>query len=112
DITPVGSVFLYGYPHVKRWSTGVHDPLLCSALYLRQGDNATLLLANDLIAVSKSLVADVRRRISQARNLPEHAILVSATHTHSGPVTMNHATHQLDNIIPKADVTYLAYAAD
>jgi hypothetical protein len=35
DITPQGSVFLYGYPHVKRYSTGVHDPLECAALYLR-----------------------------------------------------------------------------
>jgi neutral ceramidase len=34
DLTPAGSVFLYGYPYVARDSTGVHDPLLCAALYL------------------------------------------------------------------------------
>jgi hypothetical protein len=37
DLTPAGSVFLFGYPHVPRWSTGVHDPLECAALYLRDG---------------------------------------------------------------------------
>ena len=27
DITPAGSQFLFGYPHVNRYSTGVNDPL-------------------------------------------------------------------------------------
>ena len=37
DITPRNSTFLYGYPHVSRLSTGVHDPLLSSSLYLDDG---------------------------------------------------------------------------
>ncbi len=35
DITPESAVPLFGYPHVRRISTGVHDPLLASALVLR-----------------------------------------------------------------------------
>ena len=31
DITPDGSQFLFGYPHVARYSTGAHDRLLASA---------------------------------------------------------------------------------
>ena len=27
DITPTGSQFLFGYPHVARYSTGVHGPV-------------------------------------------------------------------------------------
>ena len=30
DITPQDSQFLFGYPHVRRYSIGVHDPLLSS----------------------------------------------------------------------------------
>jgi len=26
DVSPAGSQFLWGYPHVRRYSTGVHDP--------------------------------------------------------------------------------------
>ena len=37
DITPVEPLFLFGYPHVERVSTGMHDPLLASALYLFDG---------------------------------------------------------------------------
>ena len=33
DVTPDSPQFLYGYPHCERISTGVHDPLLASALY-------------------------------------------------------------------------------
>jgi len=32
EITPRDRQFLYGYPHLRRYSTGVHDPLLSSAL--------------------------------------------------------------------------------
>ena len=37
DITPDRPQFLFGYPHVRRYSTGVHDPLLSSALFLSDG---------------------------------------------------------------------------
>ncbi len=32
DLTPEGPVFLFGYPHVPRLSTGVNDRLECAAL--------------------------------------------------------------------------------
>ena len=34
QISPPRGAALFGYPHVKRTSTGVHDPLLASALFL------------------------------------------------------------------------------
>ena len=44
DITPVDSQFLYGYPHVRRYSSGVHDRLFSSALYLNDGQNLAILM--------------------------------------------------------------------
>ena len=41
EITPKDSQFLYGYPHVERYSTGVHDPLWTSALYLSDGGHSS-----------------------------------------------------------------------
>src|SRR5512142_3389031 len=90
EITPPGSVFLYGYPHVPRYSTGVHDPLECAALFLRAGNGCALFLANDIIFLTKAIVADVRRRIRQATDVPEEAIMITATHTHSGPIMTEH----------------------
>jgi len=111
-ITPPGKVFLYGYPHVSRISTGVHDDLLCSALYLRHGDSATLLLANDLIFVSKQLTHHVRGEIGRRAGISPGAIAVTATHTHSGPVVVNYVSNRSDPVVPSADAAYLHWLAD
>ena len=107
DITPTGSVFLYGYPHVPRYSTGVHDPLECAALYLRNGDSAVLFLAHDVIYFTKGFVAEVRRRIAERTGIPAEAILMSATHTHSGPIMADHLSNAADPVLPKVDAGYL-----
>jgi neutral ceramidase len=112
NITPVESVFLFGYPHVPRMSTGVHDPLTCTALYLRSGADAALFLAHDLIFFPRAFVVDVRRRIHAACGVPEHAILVSATHTHSGPVVADQVSNAADSVVPRADRRYLQWLAD
>jgi neutral ceramidase len=65
EITPPASVFLFGYPHVRRMSTGVHDPLECAALYLRGSGGQALFLANDLIYVSRDFAEEVRTRIAR-----------------------------------------------
>src|SRR5690349_16509309 len=85
NLTPQGSVFLFGYPHVPRHSTGVHDQLETASLYLRGGGGEALFIANDLIFVGKQLAADVRRRICIKTGVPISAITITATHTHSGP---------------------------
>ena len=111
DLTPRGSVFLYGYPHAKRDSTGIHDPLQCAALYLCGGGGQALFLANDLIHVSRDIAASVRRAIAAATGVPEEAIMITATHTHSGPVIVEHVSNAADGTVPKPDPTYLAWAA-
>lgn len=112
DLTPNHPVFLYGYPHVARDSTGVHDPLQCAALYLESGAGQTIVLANDLIHVSKRFAADVRQRIAERTGVPAEAIVVTATHTHSGPVMVDHVSNAADATVPKADPRYLAWVAE
>lgn len=110
-ITPKGNVFLYGYPHAPRISTGIHDDLLCSALYLNGREGACLLISNDLIFVSRDLVDAVRIRISLRTGLYMGSIAICATHTHSGPVTVDYLSNKLDPTVPKADRTYLDWLA-
>lgn len=111
-ITPAGPFFLYGYPHVPRLSTGVHDDLLCSALYLRHGDSATLLLANDLVFVSRQLTHDVRDEIGRRTGMPPGSIAIAATHTHSGPVVVDYVSNRGDPVVPPADPACLHGLAD
>src|SRR5436190_12853016 len=103
DITPTGSVFLSGYPHVRRYSTGVHAALLASALCLQSGERRVLIIGNDVIYVSKQMVARARRRIEQATGIAESDILISATHTHSGPKMLDPIATEADEAVPKTD---------
>lgn len=112
DITPQGSVFLYGYPHVPRYSTGIHDPLECAALFLRSQEGSALFLANDVICFAKQFVQEVRHRIRAETGVPEEAIMVTATHTHSGPIMVDCLSNAADHVLPKTDPRYLVWLAD
>ena len=107
DLTPQSSVFLFGYPHVPRYSTGVSDPLLCTAFYLRGDGGCVLFLANDLIFVPKAVATRVRRRISARASIPEECIIATATHTHSGPMTVDYVSNAADPAVPRVDPEYL-----
>ena len=112
DITPTDSQFLCGYPHVERYSTGVHDKLLSSALYLYDGSTHALFVANDIVLFTKAAAQRVRKRIAETTSVPEAHIILSATHTHSGPITVNLINNEADAVGPKADPNYLALLED
>ena len=112
NITPSDSQFLYGYPHVERYSTGVHDPLLSSALYLCDGMTQAMFITNDLVFVSKVMAERVRARITQETGIPAGNIMITATHTHSGPNTADHLCAEADPVVPNADPKYIALAED
>ena len=112
DISPRDSQFLFGYPHVERYSTGVHDPLISSALYLSDGQTQVMFVANDIIFVSKALTRRARQRIEIATGVPGANIMTTATHTHSGPVTVDYVSNTNDPVVPKADPAYLQLLED
>ncbi|MCK5737097.1 MAG: neutral/alkaline non-lysosomal ceramidase N-terminal domain-containing protein, partial [Spirochaetaceae bacterium] len=112
DITPVDSQFLFGYPHVERYSTGVKNPLFSSSLYLENGNDNIMFIANDIIFVNKELCGKVRKRIVEAIGIPEGSIMITATHTHSGPNTVNYLSNSNDSIVPDADPAYLKLFED
>jgi hypothetical protein len=109
DITPENSQFLFGYPFVERMSEGTHDPLLSSALYLSDGNGQALLISNDVIFVSKASVLSIRKEISKKTGIQEGNIMVCATHTHSGPVTVDYVSSSNDPVVPKVDNEYVRY---
>lgn len=107
DVTPRRSLFLYGYPHAPRISTGVHDPLFSSAMYVAAGNTAVLFIANDVVLIPREMARRVRDRLSTVICIPPSQILISATHTHSGPATCLYLADEIDKAIPPLDVEYL-----
>ena len=108
DISPTRPMPLCGYPHVERVSTGIHDPLLASALCLQNGRDTVLLVALDLIAVNTDYARPLRKRVARALGMPEARVLISCTHTHSAPVTFRY----LPFAISAVDSAYLQFCAD
>jgi len=107
DISPAGSVALFGYPHVTRISTGIHDPLLASALFLDNGSQSAVLISLDLLLLDPPTARLVRREVSQRVGVAEAFVFISCTHTHSGPVTARLLAWQEDPTIPSPDAGYL-----
>ena len=108
DITPQRACFLVGYPHVERLSTGVHDPLLASALYLENSTgHSVVFVALDLLFLDPPTARSVRRAISAQTSTPEECVFVSCTHTHSGPVTVDMLSWRDDPVVPSPDRRYL-----
>lgn len=108
NISPLDSQFLFGYPHVSRYSTGIHDPLLSSALYLSDGQTPVMFIANDIIFVPKELARRVRARIEDQTGIPAANIMITATHTHSGPKTVDYLSNQDDPTVPPTDPAYVS----
>ena len=67
-----------------RPSLGVHDPLRVRALALESGEARALWLTLDLVGIDPTLVAGLRERLRR-RGQTYSALIVSASHTHSGP---------------------------
>jgi hypothetical protein len=87
DITPAPGVELMGYGARQGPATGVHDPLFARALYLRGGGGQLLLICADLCLIGPPQADEVRARISARTGIPAETMLISCSHTHSGPDT-------------------------
>lgn len=88
DITlPVGTE-MAGFIARTGPCEGVLDRLEARALAFEDDHGARgALLTCDLIALGRHTVARVRRRIAAEAGIPEGAVLVHCSHTHSGPET-------------------------
>ncbi len=85
EITPPIGVKLGGFAARYKGSEGVHDPLYARTLYIKGEERSLLLISNDLVNVPDSIVSSVRAEVTSRTDLEEEGILISATHTHSGP---------------------------
>jgi len=106
DVTPPKPMFLHGYPHVERISEGVHDPLYASALILDDGETQIGFCAVDVIFISREITERVRERVQAATGIPGQNLMLSASHTHSGPVTFSDIFY--DPVVPRADPDYIS----
>jgi len=89
DITPEVGVELSGFARRIQPSTGILDRLYARGLYLEQDGERLLWLHADLLAVERGFVCDFREWARRSRRLEPRQVMISATHTHSGPGTIH-----------------------
>jgi len=85
DITPPLGTPLDGY-YIERLATNVHDELFVKAMVIEDGTNTLVLVIADIIDVAQYGFKEARERIQRDFNIPASNIVISATHTHTGPV--------------------------
>jgi hypothetical protein len=71
-----------------------------------------LIISNDVIYVSKQSVARVRKRIEQQTGILAGNILISASHTHSGPKMLDPIATEADEAVPATDPKIVAGIED
>jgi neutral ceramidase len=90
DITPPVGIHMGGYWGRSSGATGIHDPLYARLLAWTDGTVTAVLISLDVVALAPAWVARIRRQVSAVvPGTAEDTILVSCTHTHAGPLTLN-----------------------
>ena len=84
-ITPLKGTPMAGYYH-ERGAQGTHDELFARAIVIEAGGTRAALVALDLISTTRDLVEEARREIEATGAVRGDAVMISATHAHTGPV--------------------------
>jgi neutral ceramidase len=89
DITPDGPVWMQGMIRAHK-SDGVHDHLYAHALVLSDGSmkESYAVVSLDLCELVRADGMAAREEIENRTGIPVHNIVITATHTHSGPATV------------------------
>jgi hypothetical protein len=87
-ITPPAGIPMAGYYSI-RLAEGTHDDLYAKALVLDKDGAAAALVACDLVSIDAGVVAEARRLVTKLTGIAEERVMISATHSHTGPL-LNH----------------------
>jgi hypothetical protein len=87
-ISPPLGLDLAGYGfYLDRKAESVLDDLKCRAVHIGSGGQAVILMSCDIIGFTVQDADAIRAAVADAHGLPRAAVLLAATHTHSGPAT-------------------------
>ena len=89
NVDPPLGIFVWGY-YIDRYAKGFVDHLEASALALQCGDTTMLILSADNCEFWLDYNRRCVERIAKATGVPAEQILLTTTHTHTGPSVMDH----------------------
>jgi hypothetical protein len=98
----VGAATCIITPAVGSWQQGagvtrkgerIRDELEANVLFLTDGQTPLLLISCDLVGLDLATVGPIRHAISTATGIPQRQVIITCTHTHSGPVLIRTNYH-------------------
>jgi hypothetical protein len=90
-ITPPPGAPMAGY-YYNRAADGVHDDLWAKAIVLDLDGVRAALVACDISGLPRPIIDEARREIARDPGIPADRVMISATHTHTGPVVLSGST--------------------
>ena len=95
DITPNMGVDIPGYYNVRK-GAGVLDPLYATAVAFEDGEKRAVVCSVDTIGMNQYYCAKARAIIAEKCGLEEGAIILHATHIHTGGFVNGYADSEED----------------
>jgi hypothetical protein len=84
-ITPIDTAFIAGHSH-NRIFNGVNDDIYVKAAVISNGDDKLAILTFDCIGLLHPQLMEIRQVVRERiPDFPEQNIVMTSTHTHSGP---------------------------
>jgi neutral ceramidase len=93
---PLG-ISMIGYGRRTGRASGVHDDLAAQAIVISDGTTRAAIISVDVLAIGARVAGDIRAAVAASTGIPADAVMVCATHTHSGPIFNIFATPKPDS---------------
>ena len=90
NITPMLGIPMEGY-FTPRFAESILDDLELNVLALEAGEARVLLVSIDNCEIYGDVLDTYRRHVSDVTGVPEDAIFIASTHTHTGPCLISEA---------------------
>ncbi len=85
NITPDRPICMAGYSSRTAHSEGIYHDLFAKALFLQEGEEQALIITSDLIGFDRATCETIKEKLAARLALEPRQILLSASHTHTGP---------------------------
>jgi neutral ceramidase len=106
-ITPELGCLMGGFDARKGVAEKIHDNLHVRSLIFDDGRTQLALISVELLAVDRAFSMRVRSEVERRTGIPAQNVVIAATHTHCGPITLR----QFFNYHLEPDPGYLDDAA-
>ncbi|MCY4437751.1 MAG: neutral/alkaline non-lysosomal ceramidase N-terminal domain-containing protein [Chloroflexi bacterium] len=87
NITPSVGTWMGGYSARDHGATDIHDDLYAKILVFSDGETKAAVVTCDLVGITEESTAAVRSLVEEQTDIPGSHVMITCSHTHSGPTT-------------------------